>query len=141
MTKSLKRSSPCPCRSGAAYGDCCQPLHRAEREAESAVALMRSRFSAFAVGAVDHLVRTIHPEHVDAQVPEATLRSTLLAASRAYKYTGLTIEDHVEHGDRAEVQFVAKVFQSGVDCSFRERSRFVRHEGAWRYLDGETLPV
>lgn len=139
--KPPKRSSPCPCRSGATYGDCCMPLHRGEREAADAVELMRSRFSAFAVGAIDHLVRTLHPDHADASVPEATLRSTLLAAARAYKYTGLSIEAHEANGEQAEVAFLAKVFQSGVDHSFRERSLFRRTEAGWRYVSGETLPL
>jgi SEC-C motif domain protein len=117
------------------------PLHRAEREPATAVELMRSRFSAFAVGAIDHLVRTLHPEHADAGVPDPTLRSTLLAAARAYKYTGLSIEEHDESGDRAEVEFVAKVFQNGIDHSFRERSLFRRTEAGWRYVSGETLPI
>jgi SEC-C motif-containing protein len=117
------------------------PFHRGEREAATAVELMRSRFSAFAVGAIDHLVRTLHPDHADASVPQPTLRSTLLAASRAYKYTGLSIEAHVERGDEAEVAFVAKVFQSGIDHSFRERSLFRRTESGWRYVSGETLSL
>lgn len=139
--KPPKRASPCPCRSGAIYGDCCMPFHRAEREPATAVELMRSRFSAFAVGAIDHLVRTLHPVHADASVPEATLRGTLLAAARAYKYTGLVIEQHEERGDEAEVLFVAKVFQNGIDHSFRERSLFRRTEAGWRYVSGETLPI
>ena len=53
--------SACPCGSGLPYAGCCGPLHQGERVAETAEALMRSRYSAFAVGDVAYLVRTWHP--------------------------------------------------------------------------------
>ena len=43
------------------YDACCGPLHRGERPAATAVALMRSRFTAFALGDVDYLLATWHP--------------------------------------------------------------------------------
>ena len=51
----------CPCPSGDTYDDCCAPLHRGERDAPTAVQLMRSRYSAFAVGDMPYLLRTWHP--------------------------------------------------------------------------------
>ena len=54
-------SGRCPCGGGPrrlAYGACCAPLHRRERQATTAEQLMRSRYSAFALGEVEHLLRT-----------------------------------------------------------------------------------
>ncbi len=98
---------------------------------------MRSRYSAFAIGAVDYLIATLDPEHDDRAVPEATLRAALLASSRAHRYTGLTIQATEDLGDEAFVTFEAKVFERGVDRSFAERSRFRRRPEGWRYLSGE----
>lgn len=51
----------CPCCSGAKYINCCKPLHAGEKYAETAEALMRSRFSAFAIPNGDYLMRTTLP--------------------------------------------------------------------------------
>lgn len=100
---------------------------------------MRSRYAAFAVGDVDYLIRTLHPEHPDAAVPRDALASTLREACRAYKYTGLTILERKTEGDLATVVFRAKVFDKGRDLSFTEASTFERVDGRWRYRSGETL--
>ena len=49
----------CPCQSGLDYAHCCQPLHQG-RPAPSPEALMRSRFSAFALGNTDYISRSWH---------------------------------------------------------------------------------
>lgn len=54
-------SDRCPCLSGETYGACCGPLHRGARTAATAEALMRSRYSAFAVGDARYLLATWHP--------------------------------------------------------------------------------
>ncbi|WP_459741119.1 YchJ family protein, partial [Pseudomonas aeruginosa] len=51
---------PCPCGSGAEYAGCCEPPHLG-RAAPTAEALMRSRFSAFALGLAPYLLATWHP--------------------------------------------------------------------------------
>ena len=78
----LTMSKPCPCTSGRAYAECCRPLHRGARDAETPEALMRSRFSAFAVGDVEYLWRTLHPEHEDRVLDKADVVRTLRKACR-----------------------------------------------------------
>ena len=107
----------------------------------SPVELMRSRYSAFATGEVEHLVRTLHPSHPDCELPRGVLVATLRNTCKSYRYTGLTIEDHAESGETGSVTFLAKVFDRGIDRSFRERSAFERVDGSWRYLSGETHPT
>src|SRR4029453_13356634 len=41
----------CPCLSGEVFGDCCGPFLAGEADAPTAVQLMRSRYTAFVVGA------------------------------------------------------------------------------------------
>src|SRR4029079_10058454 len=62
MTTKLGPSKPCPCTSGKSYGDCCRPLHRNEREAKTAEALMRCRYVAFALGEVAYFSKTHVPD-------------------------------------------------------------------------------
>ena len=65
----------CPCDTGRPYETCCGPLHEGRRPAATAVALMRSRYSAYALGLRDYLLETWHPntrpESID---PEPGLR-------------------------------------------------------------------
>ena len=84
---------------------------------------MRSRYSAFVVGDLDHVFRTWHPRTRPAEIePDPTLT-----------WTGLTVldsgEDHVE--------FVATYERSGVAGRRHERSRFERRAGRWCYVDGD----
>ena len=53
---------PCPCGNGV-YQACCQPFHLHTGLAPTAEALMRSRYSAFALGGLgDYLLQTWHPD-------------------------------------------------------------------------------
>ena len=54
-------SQLCPCKRGELFGACCGPLLAGERPAGSAEVLMRSRYTAFAVGDTEYLLRSWHP--------------------------------------------------------------------------------
>lgn len=86
---------------------------------------MRSRYSAFATGDVDHLFRTWHPR----TRPTEELRP-------AGGWTGLEIVDVVDgaEGDSTGiVEFIAR----NEHGDLHERSRFERRAGRWFYLDAE----
>lgn len=51
----------CYCCSKLAFKDCCQPFISGAEKPATAEALMRSRFSAYATGAVEYLLRSTHP--------------------------------------------------------------------------------
>ena len=51
----------CPCCSGNLYENCCKPFHSGEQQAPTAEALMRSRFSAFAIPNGEYLMETTLP--------------------------------------------------------------------------------
>src|SRR5678816_980837 len=55
----------CPCHSKKRYADCCGPLHKGTRPAATPEELMRSRYSAFALGEVDYLAKTLCKDHPD----------------------------------------------------------------------------
>lgn len=135
----------CACFSGDRYKACCAPLHRGEREASSPQALMRSRFSAFALGLGPYLVTTLAPEHPDLELPREDLTRELSRIRERQRFLGLAILHASEHGERGEVLFFARIFEKGRDQSFVELSDFTRHpiEGglAWRYASGLLLPV
>lgn len=126
-------SEPCPCGSGAAYDDCCGPCHRGG-EAATALALMRSRYTAFVRRDAAYLVRTAHP------LERAKIDARGLRASFALAWCGLDILATVGGGagDR-EGMVHFRATWSGADGAVRsmeERSRFVRVGGCWVYRDG-----
>jgi SEC-C motif domain protein len=91
---------------------------------------MRSRYTAFVLGDAAYLLATWHPDTRPAKV---NLRD-------ATKWLGLEVRDHREvDGTHAEVEFVARYRIAGRAVRLHERSRFLREDGRWLYVDGELF--
>ncbi|MCF0097476.1 YchJ family protein [Micromonospora sp. MH99] len=120
----------CPCGSGQAYADCCSPVHGGTVQAPTAEALMRSRFSAFALGDADYLVRSWH----------SSTRPARLELTSGQRWTRLEIVE-TERGGLLDatgtVTFHAHYREAGRPGTLTEHSRFVREDGRWVYLDGD----
>ncbi len=134
------RARDCPCFSGQRYAPCCAPFHRGEREAESPVLLMRSRYAAFALGLGDYLVRTLASDHADLELPRDALVRELSRARQRQRFMGLRILHEEVTGAEGRVMFFARIFEKGVDGSFVELSHFLREGVAWRYASGILVP-
>lgn len=121
----------CPCGSLLAYAVCCGPLLTGERAATTAEALMRSRYTAFAVRDDAYLQRTWHPR----------TRPGRVALDPATRWTGLEVVRCEKGGPADEdgvVEFVASWSEpDGSGGRLHETSRFVRRAGRWVYLDGD----
>lgn len=130
----MSDSANCPCGSGQTYPTCCGPLHDGTAAAPNCLALMRSRFSAFALGNVDYLLQSWHPE----------TRPRRLDLDDTVTWRRLQIVDTEAGGDGDDtgiVEFRAQYQQHGRRHILHERSRFTRTSaGAWRYLDGDIDP-
>ena len=90
---------------------------------------MRSRYSAFALGDQDYLLRSWHP----------STRPTLLEVDPGMQWRRLDIVRIVRGGpldDEGVVEFRAHYRQQGTMHVLGETSRFVRENGRWLYLDG-----
>ena len=131
---------PCPC-GGGPYARCCRPLHRQERSALSAEQLMRSRYSAFALAEIDHLLRT-----QPSRQPEPQRRRSLELTCRQLRWRRLTIEATEAGGPNdleGTVTFTAHYSAGGQQGVLRECSRFGREggrvDGAWLYLEALQL--
>ncbi len=55
----------CPCGSDSTYENCCAPLIKGTRTAETAEQLMRSRYSAYTESEIEYLINTTHPDQKD----------------------------------------------------------------------------
>lgn len=127
----------CPCgRRDAAgrvlpYAQCCGPYVEDfdGTPAPDAEALMRSRYSAFVLERAGYLLATWH----------TSKRPSQLTFDPGVKWLGLEVREHQPiDATHAEVEFVARQRdQSGRAVRLHERSRFVREDGRWYYLDGD----
>ena len=129
--------TPCPCGSQSSYATCCQPFHAGIAIAPTAEALMRSRYSAFAVGAVDYLIDSLAPER--RSPGEAKMLSAELRSTNWVKLEIVDTADGKEHDERGQVEFNA-YFETadGQKGCLHERSNFRRHDGKWVYVDGDV---
>jgi SEC-C motif domain protein len=120
----------CPCFSGKAYNDCCQPLHEGEA-APDAERLMRSRYSAYALKLAEYILHTWHADTRPKNLTQEDLSGI--------KWLKLQVLSHEQpETDTAFVKFVA-TFQSGKQKKeqLTEHSRFSRESGRWLYMDGQ----
>jgi SEC-C motif-containing protein len=100
---------------------------------------MRSRYTAYVRGAIDHVIAS----H-DASTRAGMDRAAVARWSRDTVWAGLEIvavERGGETDDEGVVEFVARGATRGKPFVLRERSRFRRVDGTWYYLDGSTSPA
>jgi len=94
---------------------------------------MRSRFAAYAMGNVDYILATTHPQGEHHRDDTEAWRTDVLQFCKATTFSGLEILDA---GDTF-VCFHATLQQGGADVSFTEHSTFAKHDGRWAYVSGE----
>ena len=119
----------CPCGSDQAYVACCGPFHDGA-DPDTAEALMRSRYTAYALDRTDHVFRTWHPRTRPSEVRSAPGSSWL----------GLEVLHTVAGGptdDTGTVEFRARHREPDGVQTLHETSRFERRRGRWVYVDGD----
>ncbi|MCH9609826.1 MAG: hypothetical protein S4CHLAM45_09110 [Chlamydiales bacterium] len=117
----MEKQADCPCHSGKPYETCCAPYHNGEAP-PSPLALMRSRYSGYALGNIDYILKT--------GVQDENSRKGLEHFCNETQFVGLEILE--ESGNT--VTFKAILERDGVDTSFIEKSLFEKRDGRWIYL-------
>ena len=129
----LNRPDACPCGGASPapagkapaprYAACCGRFIDGGEAAPTALELMRSRYSAYVLGATDYLRatgRTHLPARISIPTPEAP---------DAPRWLGLAVKRHAPLDERhAEVEFVARYKVGGRAYRLHETSRFERDE-------------
>jgi Uncharacterized protein conserved in bacteria len=117
----------CPCGLPQPYAQCCGRFHRAEASAPTAELLMRSRFSAFAVGDEAYLLRTwdpaARPRRVGFDPDQRWTRLEILARSAGGLFD-----------TEGTVEFRAHHLRRGRPGVLHEHSRFRRVGREWLYI-------
>ena len=131
---SRQPAGACPCGSGQGYADCCGPYLSGAAQPPTALALMRSRYTAYARRDAAYLLASWHPD---------TRPAALDFSHDATEWAGLAIvrQEAGAAGDaEGVVEFVAACRQGGMTRRLRESSRFVKEAGVWLYWDGILAP-
>ncbi|NPA55736.1 MAG: hypothetical protein GXO40_05150 [Epsilonproteobacteria bacterium] len=118
-------NAPCPCGSAKKYKKCCRIYHKGAYP-QDVLTLMKSRYSAFAVGEIGYIIKTSLNQKDYKQLKDF---------SDSCEFKGLEILQH----SYDSVTFRAHILCNGVDNSFVEKSQFIKLDGRWVYKDGEIL--
>ncbi len=126
----------CPCDPDQAYTDCCQLFHQGKKHPPDAESLMRSRYSAYALGLADYLINTTHRDNVQYQRNIKRWRQEINDYCQQCQFQKLIIHQHQPGATEACVSFEAHIFQNGQPLVLKENSHFTKIGHRWLYHSG-----
>ena len=127
----------CPCGSTAEYATCCEPIITGKVVAETAEKLMRARYTAHEMVAVDFIFDSTHPAHREGYDHKGTRRWAEEA-----DWLGLEIVDTVAGGagdDEGVVEFIVRYRDKEGIRTYHERGQFKREKNCWYFTEGEMV--
>lgn len=125
----------CPCGSQQPYQSCCEPFVTSSADAPTAEKLMRARYSAYVLGAVDFIFNSTIEEKRK-ECDEKAIRKW----SQESVWHGLEIKQVTDGGPEHKegvVEFIAQFSENGVRQSLHEKATFKKVDGKWFYEDSE----
>jgi SEC-C motif domain protein len=131
--KPLTPQSICPCGSQKQLGDCCLIYIEGKSTAPTAEALMRSRYTAHVILAVDYLWQTWSPE-----MRVKSSKADIEAWASSCEWLGLQIlatEAGRATDQHGVVSFIALFRQNGQLQHHQETSVFQKAFDGWKYVD------
>jgi len=133
----ITQNSKCPCKSGQKYKKCCKTFHDGEFP-KTALLLMKSRFSAYAIGLSDYIIETTYKTHENFKNPSWKTDTDYFSSNT--KFLNLKILDVKNGFEESFVTFKATLLSNANnDISFTEKSRFLKEDNRWFYESGEIF--
>ena len=138
-SKTARAQKDCPCQSGLSYSQCCgrflegSAQDNSPQKPETAELLMRSRYTAYALGNSSYLLNSWHPDYR----PE-----TIELQHSQQNWIGLDIKHTIKgrsQDNTGEVHFVARYKINGKAARLEEHSQFVKRNQQWFYTTGRIL--
>jgi SEC-C motif-containing protein len=126
-----RKSGFCPCGSKGLFSNCCQPKVEGKQKANTSEELMRSRYSAYAISAIDYLIKTTYK----------TLRKDqsykeIEQWSKENRWQKLEILNTTGNKVEFKAYFLDNSNQQQVH---HEKSTFTFENGSWFYSAGEFM--
>jgi len=143
----------CPCAvTGETYSACCAPYLEGKSLPMTPTRVLQSRYTAFCLRDVGHIIRTTHPSCRDYQEDKIAWAKELNKNGMfdSFEFAGLTVLGDENHTSDTEafVEFEVKLRANqrtrsvleGQITNVRERSKFLKDEetGAWTYASGDV---
>jgi SEC-C motif-containing protein len=100
---------------------------------------MKSRFSAFAVSNTNYIISTTHKRNTDFSSDLKSWTQDIINFSSNTRFDKLEILDYTDGEIESFVTFKATLFQENDDISFIEKSRFLKEDNKWFYVDGKFV--
>jgi SEC-C motif-containing protein len=153
MPENIPDAQECPCRiSGKSYEDCCAPLHRGQQSCLSMTDVLRSRYTAFCLRDIKHVMDTTHQTCRDYREDRIAWAKDLNNGGMfdSFDFTSLEAGPEEAGADENEGFIKFKVtlrakedttsILAGQETSVTERSRFLRNpeDGTWTYASGDV---
>lgn len=127
----------CPCGSGSAYTDCCEPIIKGALPAQTAEQLMKARYSAYVRTEMDFIFESTHADHRTGYDHQGTREWAENSEWLGLEIVGTqngTAEDSV-----GEVEFIARFRDKGELREHHECAKFIRQDGRWLFTDGSMV--
>lgn len=118
----------CYCGNHLAFEECCQPYIKGLKQPKTAEILMRSRYSAYAIGNADYLVATTHSSTRNLYKKEEILRW-----SQSNHWVKLDVINATENTVTFKAHYIDNHRKEQIH---HEKSNFVFENGSWYYVDG-----
>jgi SEC-C motif-containing protein len=128
----------CYCGSGDGFADCCKPYLEHVKNPPTALALMRSRYSAYCIIDMKYIEATQGPPGYEPD--EERIRNNREWA-KAATWLGLEItrtEKGLEKDTEGIVEFIATYKESGVTTQHHETSTFKKFDDKWYFMEGKS---
>lgn len=119
----------CYCGSAIPFQDCCGKYIDGTQKAPTALALMKSRFSAYATQQVDYLMETSHPLQ-----RKYYSKADIFNWATANEWQKLEIISFSENTVEFKAYFLDANKQNQMHHEF---STFIKENGSWFYVDGK----
>lgn len=121
-------SKPCPCSPDKDLMQCCGRYIFGAENAHTAEALMRSRYSAFALKEISYLMKTVTPVHNEKEIAEWAFQA---------EFTGLKVlktNRGLANQFDGTVEYLASFIEAGQAEELHEKAQFKKIQGQWFYL-------
>ena len=103
----------------------------------TALALMRSRYAAYALRIPEYIVQTTHPASPQFSLDTEQWLQDIEAFCKETTFERLEILSSHEQDNLANVVFVAHLTKNEENASFTEKSFFEKRQGKWLYRSGQ----
>jgi SEC-C motif-containing protein len=121
----------CPCGSAKPFAECCEPFLNGKKDPPTPEALMRSRYTAYTLGHLDYIEKTMRGDALKRfhrKEAEESVKNT--------EWLKLDVLFSEEEGEEGTVQFIATFRIGGEEHLMHEISSFEKVRGKWYYTKG-----